>query len=75
MVASEWAIRVASTGMKLITWTLERSQAVYATSPAAPNAWPSSAYTVQDSVGWAYEQHTGVSALDYEDMLFMARFV
>lgn len=51
--------------------TLERSKGTYGTSPPAPGAWPQPRYSVFDSVGWAYEEHTGVSALDYEDLLFM----
>jgi glycerophosphoryl diester phosphodiesterase len=72
MVASDWAKIVANTtAMQLIGWTLERSTAIFGTSPAAPNAWPSSSYSAFDSTGWAYQQHAGQSALDYEDMLFM----
>jgi glycerophosphoryl diester phosphodiesterase len=72
MVASDWAKFVANTtAMKLIGWTLERSTAIFGSSPAAPNDWPSGSYSTFDSTGWAYQQHAGASSLDYEDMLFM----
>ena len=73
MVASDWAKWVAGnyTSMKFITWTMERSEAIYSLSPAAPFAWPSGSYYVFDSVGWAYEEHGGQSSLDYEDMMLM----
>ena len=72
MVASDWAKIISnSTSMKHIGWTLERSTAIFGTSPPAPNAWPSSSYSTFDSVGWAYQQHAGQSSLDYEDLLFM----
>ena len=73
MVASDWAKWVVGnySSMGLIGWTLERSEAVFGSSPAAPAAWAAGSYNVFDSVGWAYEQHGGQSSLDYEDQLFM----
>jgi len=69
MVASDWAKIVSnSTNMSFVGWTLERSTAIYGTSPPAPNNWPAGTISVFDSVGWAYEQHSGASALDYEVM-------
>lgn len=71
MVASGWAKALAGnfSNVKIVSWTLERSKAVYAQSPAVPNNWQQGLYFVFDSAGWAYQQHGGVSALDYEDMV------
>jgi hypothetical protein len=73
MVASDWAKWVVGnySNMGFIGWTLERSTAVFGSSPPAPGAWAVSGYSVFDSVGWAYQQHSGQSSLDYEDQLFM----
>jgi len=73
MVASDWAkwVKGNYSNIGFIAWTLERSEAIFATSPAAPSNWSAGAYNVFDSVGWAYQQHTGVSSLDYEDQLLM----
>ena len=68
LVASDWAKWVVGnySNVKWIGWTLERSQAIYATSPAAPSNWPAGSINVFDSVGWAFEEMAGVATLDYE---------
>jgi len=61
MVASAEVLNIANkTNMQMVAWTLERSTSIF--SPTN---------NIYDTTGWAYQQHGGVSSLDYEDQLFM----
>lgn len=75
MVASTRAKAVAAKGMYFTPWTVERSSATFGSVASA--TWPPGTFgnlnQYPGSVGGYYLNHAGVSALDYEDMVWTRR--